>query len=153
MTRTRRTALDGIDVPLDSATAAYLLAEPNLTESAAEWVGEGWQVTVTITPLMLAAALAKEADTQDADAAAGDSHPLYPAHLRQVAATIACLEAARLTEAANRAVYGEDVGKQIVRFNLRQGFDDWRRFIAEEVARINKADRHGKAGKTTRKKA
>ena len=64
---------------------------PDLWPAVQEWIGDGWGVheDIEITPLMVAAALEKEAITQDACVAAGESDPSYPVRLRRLAGQLA----------------------------------------------------------------
>jgi hypothetical protein len=64
---------------------------PDLWSAVQEWIREGWGVNddVEISPLMVAAALEKEAITQDACVAAGESDPSYPVRLRRLAGQLA----------------------------------------------------------------
>ena len=64
---------------------------PNLWPAVQEWIRDGWGVddSVEITPLMVAAALEKEANFQDGCVAAGDSNASYPIRLRQLAGQLA----------------------------------------------------------------
>jgi hypothetical protein len=65
--------------------------EPDLWAAAQEWIGDGWGVChdVEISALMVAAALEKEALTQDHCVTKGDSDPSFPKRLRQLAIQLA----------------------------------------------------------------
>lgn len=63
-----------------------------------EWIREGWGCNVEITPFMVAAALEKEAATQDRCVAEGVSEASYPIHLRQLATRLAMAEIYRLCQ-------------------------------------------------------
>ena len=71
---------------------------PDLWPAVQEWIRGGWGVNddVEITALMVAAALEKEAITQDTCVAAGDSDASYPIRLRQLAGQLAKAASVRL---------------------------------------------------------
>lgn len=62
-----------------------------LWSAVQEWIRDGWGVgdEIEISPLMVAAALEKEAVTQDSCVAARDSDASYPIRLRQLASQLA----------------------------------------------------------------
>ena len=64
----------------------------DLFSAAREWITEGWGFEGDITPLMIAAALEKEALTQDECVKAGESDASFPVRLRRLAADIASME-------------------------------------------------------------
>ena len=73
---------------------------PDLWPAVKTWVLEGWGVSedVEISPFMVAAALEKEATTQDECVREGTSHPSFPVRLRQYAINLAVEEAERLSQ-------------------------------------------------------
>lgn len=70
-----------------SYPSSYANSIEAIFDSLEEAIYEGWGVHshITITPLMLAEALLREARTQDKCVRDGDSEPGYPAQLRQFA--------------------------------------------------------------------
>ena len=75
----------------------------DLFEVSVEWILDGWEYSgerEDISPLMIAAALEKEAITQDQCVKEGVSHPSFPVRLRRVAALIASVERSRLRSEA-----------------------------------------------------
>lgn len=69
---------------------------PDLFASAREWIQEGWGYNGDISPLMIAAALEKEALTQDKCVVDGDNAVSFPRRLRHLAAAICYNEGKRL---------------------------------------------------------
>jgi hypothetical protein len=64
----------------------------DLYPAAVEWILDGWGYSgdeEDITPLMFAAALEKEANSQDGYVARGESDASFPKRLRQLACELA----------------------------------------------------------------
>lgn len=59
--------------------------EKALWQNVQEWIREGWQTDINITPLLAAEALLREASTQDQCIVINESDRAYPTHLRKLA--------------------------------------------------------------------
>ena len=77
-----------------------------LWSAVQEWIRDGWGVgdEIEISPLMVAAALEKEAVTQDSCVAARDSDASYPIRLRQLASQLARTASIELGQAVERTI-------------------------------------------------
>lgn len=69
----------------------FAAKNPDLWAAVQEWIREGWGVSddMEISALMVAAALEKEARTQDECVKSGESAAEYPKRLRLLAVSLA----------------------------------------------------------------
>ena len=68
--------------------AEEILKNHALLQHVQEWIKDGWGLEGEISPEQMMAALLMEARTQDECVKTGDSHPLCPQYLRDVASML-----------------------------------------------------------------